>query len=94
MFSKHLRDEHRAATTRPATRSSKWTLSSNDQRGKRSAAALFGSSSKKPRPSPAALPPSGFACFTSTPTPPPPRDLGVGSLRSSSSSPAAGCILI
>ncbi|KAL0329190.1 UNVERIFIED_CONTAM: hypothetical protein Sradi_4905700 [Sesamum radiatum] len=67
--SKHVRDEHRAATTPPATRSSKGTPFSNDQRGKRSAAALLGSSSKKPRPNPSALPPSDSARFTATPPP-------------------------
>ncbi|KAL0282198.1 UNVERIFIED_CONTAM: hypothetical protein Sangu_2963400 [Sesamum angustifolium] len=69
MFSKHLKDEHRAATTPPAIRSSKGTPSSSDQRGKRSAATLPGSSSKKLRPSPSAFPPNGSARFTSTPPP-------------------------
>ncbi|KAL0324777.1 UNVERIFIED_CONTAM: hypothetical protein Sradi_5047000 [Sesamum radiatum] len=86
MFNKHLRDEDRVATTLPTTRSLKGTPSSSNQRGKCSAAALPGSSSKKSRPSPSALPPSGFTHFTSTLPPLHPRDLGIGSLRSSSSS--------
>ncbi|KAL0297941.1 UNVERIFIED_CONTAM: hypothetical protein Sangu_2461800 [Sesamum angustifolium] len=51
MFTKHLSDEHQAPTTPLATRSSRGTPSSSDQRGKRPAAALLGSSSKKSRPS-------------------------------------------
>ncbi|KAL0409305.1 UNVERIFIED_CONTAM: hypothetical protein Sradi_1864900 [Sesamum radiatum] len=58
MFGKRLRDEHRTATTPPATRSSTGAPSFSDQRGKRPAASSHGSSSKKPRPSSSAPPPS------------------------------------
>ncbi|KAL0430802.1 UNVERIFIED_CONTAM: hypothetical protein Sradi_0706200 [Sesamum radiatum] len=80
---KHLKYEHKDATTPPATRSSKGTPSSSDLRGKRDAIALPGSSSKKLRPSSFGLPPSSSACHTSTP--PLPRDLGAGSSKSPSS---------
>ncbi|KAL0289108.1 UNVERIFIED_CONTAM: hypothetical protein Sangu_2628000, partial [Sesamum angustifolium] len=80
---KHLRDEQKAATIPPATRFSKGTPSSSDQRAKRSAAALPGSSSKKRMPSSSALPPSSSAFYFYS-TPPPLIDLSVGSLRSSS----------
>ncbi|KAL0411339.1 UNVERIFIED_CONTAM: hypothetical protein Slati_3723600 [Sesamum latifolium] len=88
-----LGDEHRAATTPLATRSSRGTPSSSNQWWKRTTAALPGSSSKKPRPSSFALPPSSSARLASTPPPPPPRDLGVGSWKSPSS-PVGGCIII
>ncbi|KAL0448215.1 UNVERIFIED_CONTAM: hypothetical protein Slati_1949400 [Sesamum latifolium] len=55
MFSKHLRDEHRGAQTLPATRSSKGTPSSSDQKGKRAAPTLPVSSSKRSRPSSSAF---------------------------------------
>ncbi|KAL0412190.1 UNVERIFIED_CONTAM: hypothetical protein Slati_3808700 [Sesamum latifolium] len=84
MFGKHLKDEHRDATTPSATKSLKGIPSSNDQRGKCAASALPGSSSKKPRSGSSCLPPSSFARHTSTP-PPPSRDLGTGSSKSPSS---------
>ncbi|KAL0446085.1 UNVERIFIED_CONTAM: hypothetical protein Slati_1736400 [Sesamum latifolium] len=87
MFSKHLRDEHRTAQTPPVTRSSRGTPSSSDQKGKRVAPALPGSSSKRSRPSSSAFLRSSSARPISTPPPPPLlKDLGVGSAKSPSSS--------
>ncbi|KAL0373899.1 UNVERIFIED_CONTAM: hypothetical protein Sradi_3305600 [Sesamum radiatum] len=83
MFSKYLRDEHRAALTTLATRSSKGTPSSNDQRGKRTAPALLGSSSKRLKPSPSAPRSSSVRHI---PPPPPPRDLGAEPSKSPPSS--------
>ncbi|KAL0355582.1 UNVERIFIED_CONTAM: hypothetical protein Sradi_4005100 [Sesamum radiatum] len=51
MFSKYLRDEHSAALTPPATRFSRGTPSSSDQKRKRAAPALPVSSSKRSKPS-------------------------------------------
>ncbi|KAL0374263.1 UNVERIFIED_CONTAM: hypothetical protein Sradi_3342000 [Sesamum radiatum] len=79
MFSKHLRDQHKGATTSPTTRSSRRTPSSSDQRGKCVAVVLPGSSSKKLRSSSSAFPSSSSGRHTSPPPPPPlPRDLGAG----------------
>ncbi|KAL0427465.1 UNVERIFIED_CONTAM: hypothetical protein Slati_2921300 [Sesamum latifolium] len=91
MFSKHLKDEHRDATTPPTTRSSKGTPSSSDPRGKRAASAMLGSFSKKPRPSSSGLPPSRSARHISTAPPPPlpPTNQCARSSRSPSS-PARG----
>ncbi|KAL0293877.1 UNVERIFIED_CONTAM: hypothetical protein Sradi_6915100 [Sesamum radiatum] len=63
------------ALTPPATRSSRGTASSSNQRGKRAAPALPGSSSKRLKPSPSA-PRSNSA--RQVPHLPPPRDLGAG----------------
>ncbi|KAL0405627.1 UNVERIFIED_CONTAM: hypothetical protein Slati_3876600 [Sesamum latifolium] len=87
MFSKYLRDEHRAALTPPATRSSRGTSFSSDQRGKRPAPALPGSSSKRSKPSSSAFLHSSSTRPVSTPSPPPPpRDLGARSSKSPPSS--------
>ncbi|KAL0345616.1 UNVERIFIED_CONTAM: hypothetical protein Sradi_4392900 [Sesamum radiatum] len=87
MFSKHLRDEHRAYLTPLATRSSRGTPSSSDQKGKRAALALPVFSLKRSKPSSSAFLHSSSALPTSTPPPPPlPRDLGVGSSKSPPSS--------
>ncbi|KAL0412325.1 UNVERIFIED_CONTAM: hypothetical protein Sradi_1434200 [Sesamum radiatum] len=68
-----------APLTPPATRSSRGTPSSSDQRGKRATPALPGSSSKRLKPSPSALPSSSVR---HVPPPPPPRDLGAGPSKS------------
>ncbi|KAL0453760.1 UNVERIFIED_CONTAM: hypothetical protein Slati_1354100 [Sesamum latifolium] len=87
MFSKYLRDEHRAALTPPATRFSRGTPSSSDQRGKQTAPALSGSSSKRSKPSSSAFLRNSSTRLISTPPPPPPlRDLGAGSSKSPPSS--------
>ncbi|KAL0395103.1 UNVERIFIED_CONTAM: hypothetical protein Slati_4476500 [Sesamum latifolium] len=87
MFTKHLRDEHRVALTPSATRSSKGTPSSSDQKGKRAAPTFPVSSSKRSKPSSSAFLRSSSARPTSTPPAPPlPKDLGIGSSKSPSSS--------
>ncbi|KAL0344315.1 UNVERIFIED_CONTAM: hypothetical protein Sangu_1318900 [Sesamum angustifolium] len=48
MFNKLLREEHRAATTPPNTKSSQGASASGDKRGKRYDATQPGSSSKRP----------------------------------------------
>ncbi|KAL0342942.1 UNVERIFIED_CONTAM: hypothetical protein Sangu_1181600 [Sesamum angustifolium] len=75
MFNKLLREEHRATTTSPNTRSSRGVSSSGDKRGKRSAATLPRSSSKRSRPSFSMTPPASSTRHAFTPSPPP-KDYG------------------
>ncbi|KAL0288184.1 UNVERIFIED_CONTAM: hypothetical protein Sangu_2667100 [Sesamum angustifolium] len=69
MFSKLLREEHRAATTPPNTRSSWGVSASGDNRGKRSTAIHPGSSSKIPRPSSSTAPRASSTPHIPTPSP-------------------------
>ncbi|KAL0344689.1 UNVERIFIED_CONTAM: hypothetical protein Sradi_4300200 [Sesamum radiatum] len=84
MFSKHLQDERKGATTSPSTRSSRGTPSSSDQRGKRAAVVLLRSSSKKPRPSSSDFPPATLLATLLPTSSPLPRDLGTGPSKSPS----------